>query len=106
MKLNNDITDQFADSEYQSNEYRFNCDFKEALCNEFEEEVREHRKKALDKSLEALEEEMRTGIGYREEDNIPEGVERLINEDGEQFGAYRSKSFSELNKSNQDEYYD
>ena len=58
MRLNNDITDQFADSEYQFKDYKFDSDFKERLCNEFEEEVREHRKKALDKSLEALEDEI------------------------------------------------
>jgi|TARA_B110000902_G_C14176805_1_gene538978 hypothetical protein len=83
MQLNNDITDNFADSSYQFNEYKFNKDFQELLCNQFEQEVREH-----------------------EDSSLGEGKQRLVNEEGEEFGGYRSMSFSELNKDIQDEYYD
>ena len=96
MELNNDITDNFADSSYQFNEYKFNKDFQELLCNQY---LTESDSNASLDWLDAVP-------SGPEDDAVSKLSVPIYSDKGEHFGGFRSKDFSELNKEPQDFYYD
>tara|TARA_R110000868_G_scaffold130031_1_gene339538 strand:- start:70 stop:309 length:240 start_codon:yes stop_codon:yes gene_type:complete len=79
MRLQNDITDQFIDAEYQyltESDSNASLDWLDAVPSDSE-----------DDALSEL--------------SVP-----IYSDKGEHFGGFRSKDFSELNKEPQDFYYD